>query len=97
MLFLGYDGAVNPTSYLDAWKRLEDVRILPAIPFAPPAAEVSNAPTPGAILLESTDISTANGLDPGSLTRAMNAPATVDVTVPGVSTLPVPLPVLDRA
>ncbi len=97
LLFLGYDGAVDPTKYLDAWKRLEDIRILPAIPFAPPAAEISGAPTPGAILLESTDISTANGLDPASLTRAMNAPATVDVIPPSVAELPVPLPVLDRA
>jgi hypothetical protein len=97
LLFLGYDGAVNPTKYLDAWKRLEDIRIRAAVPFAGPAAEVSSAPAPGAILLESSDISTANGLDPGSLTRAMNAPATVDVTVPHVTQLPVPLPVLDRA
>jgi murein DD-endopeptidase MepM/ murein hydrolase activator NlpD len=97
MLFLGYDGAVNPTTYLDAWKRLEDVRILPAIPFGPPDARTGNAPTPGAILLESADISTANGLDPGSLTRAMNRPPTVDPIPSGVSGLPVPLPVLDRA
>ena len=33
LLFLGYDGAVNPTKYLDAWRRLEDIRILPAVPF----------------------------------------------------------------
>jgi murein DD-endopeptidase MepM/ murein hydrolase activator NlpD len=97
MLFLGYDGAVDPTKYLNAWKRLEDIRILPAIPFAPPAAETTNAPTPGAILLESTDISTASGLDPASLTRALNGPPTVDLTPPGLPGLPVPLPVLDRA
>jgi murein DD-endopeptidase MepM/ murein hydrolase activator NlpD len=98
LLFLGYDGAVNPTKYLDAWKRLEDVRILAAVPFSTlGGAEVSSAPTPGAILLQSTDISTANGLDPGSLTRAMNAPATIDVTRPRVAELPVPLPVLDRS
>jgi murein DD-endopeptidase MepM/ murein hydrolase activator NlpD len=98
LLFLGYDGAVNPTKYLDAWKRVEDVRILPAVPFSTVGgAEASSAPTPGAILLQSTDISTANGLDPGSLTRAMNAAATIDVTKPSVAELPVPLPVLDRA
>jgi murein DD-endopeptidase MepM/ murein hydrolase activator NlpD len=98
LLFLGYDGAVNPTKYLDAWKRLEDVRILPAVPFSTAGgAEVSSAPTPGAILLRSTDISTANGLDPGSLTRAMNAPAAIDVASPRVAELPVPLPVLDRS
>jgi murein DD-endopeptidase MepM/ murein hydrolase activator NlpD len=98
LLFLGYDGAVNPTKYLDAWKRLEDVRILPAVPFSTAGgAEVSSAPTPGAILLRSTDISTASGLDPGSLTRAMNAPASIEVTSPRVAELPVPLPVLDRS
>jgi murein DD-endopeptidase MepM/ murein hydrolase activator NlpD len=96
MLYLGYDGAVDPTKYLTAWQRLQDIRILPAVPYAGPAA-VSSAPAPGAILLESTDISTANGLDPSSLTRAMNAPATVDVTQPSITQLPVPLPVLDRA
>jgi murein DD-endopeptidase MepM/ murein hydrolase activator NlpD len=99
LLFLGYDGAVNPTKYLDAWKRLEDVRILPAVPFSTVGgAETSSAPTPGAILLQSTDISTASGLDPGSLTRAMNAPASLsEVPRPSVAELPVPLPVLDRA
>jgi murein DD-endopeptidase MepM/ murein hydrolase activator NlpD len=97
LLFLGYDGAVNPTKYLDAWKRLADVRILPAVPFSGPGAQVSGAPPPGAILLRSSDISTANGLEPGSLMRAMNAPAPVAVTAPRVAELPVPLPVLDRA
>ena len=99
LLFLGYDGAVNPTKYLDAWKRLEDIRIRVAVPFSlVPAAAVSNAPTPGAILLESSDISTANGLDPDSLRRAMNATKPVHWTPrPGVAELPVPLPVLDRA
>jgi murein DD-endopeptidase MepM/ murein hydrolase activator NlpD len=98
MLFLGYDGAVDPTRYLDAWERLQDVRILPAVPFYTLQASSGNAPTPGAILLQSSDISTASGLDPGSLTRAMRAPPTVDL---GAGTplgrLPTPLPVLDRA
>jgi murein DD-endopeptidase MepM/ murein hydrolase activator NlpD len=96
MLFLAYDGAVNPTKYLDAWKRLEDVRILPAVPFAPPDGG-ARIPTPGAILLESADISTASGLDPASLVRAMNGPPTFDLTPSGVAGLPVPLPLLDRA
>ncbi len=97
MLFLGYDGAVDPTTYLDAWKRLEDVRILPAVPFQPPQAARSNAPAPGAILLQSSDISTASGLDPGSLRRALRAPSTVDLGHTPVGQLPSPLPVLDRA
>jgi murein DD-endopeptidase MepM/ murein hydrolase activator NlpD len=97
MLFLGYDGAVNPTKYLDGWKRLEDVRILPAVPFSLSGGPSSGAPPAGAILLQSSDISSANGLDPGSLTRAMKATAALDVTLPQVGELPVPLPVLDRA
>jgi murein DD-endopeptidase MepM/ murein hydrolase activator NlpD len=99
LLFLGYDGAVNPTKYLDAWKRLEDIRIRAAVPFSLlPTAAVSNAPTPGAILLGSSDISTANGLDPDSLERAMNQTRPiVETPRPSVGDLPVPLPVLDRA
>ena len=81
MLFLGYDGAVDPTKYLDAWKRLEDIRILPAVPLyatQSQAGAASSAPAPGAMLLESSDISTASGLDPGSLRRAMRAPVAVE-------------------
>jgi murein DD-endopeptidase MepM/ murein hydrolase activator NlpD len=97
MLYLGYDGAVNPTQYLNAWKRLEDIRILPAVPFAQQLATTSNAPTPGAILLQSSDISTANGLDPASLRRAMRAPVTVPPGGGSLGELPTPLPILDRA
>ena len=99
LLFLGYDGAVNPTKYLDAWKRLEDIKIRAAVPFTSvPGAATSNAPTPGAILLEANDISTANGLDPDSLRRAMNQTRPLQTAPkPGVAELPVPLPVLDRA
>jgi murein DD-endopeptidase MepM/ murein hydrolase activator NlpD len=99
LLFLGYDGAVNPTKYLDAWRRLEDIRIRAAVPFSLlPVAAGSSAPTPGAILLSSSDISTANGLDPDSLRRAMNATRPIEeVPKPTVGDLPVPLPVLDRA
>ena len=99
MLFLGYDGAVDPTPYLDAWKRLEDVRILPAVPFAAiqAGAAASRAPTPGAILLRSTDISTASGLDPGALRRAMRAPVELTPGSSSIGELPTPLPVLDRA
>ncbi len=97
MLFLGYDGAVDPTKYLDAWKRLDDIRILPAVPFGTSPAETSNAPPPGAILLQSSDISTASGLDPGSLRRALRTPRALDLDGSGVGQLPTPLPNLDRA
>jgi murein DD-endopeptidase MepM/ murein hydrolase activator NlpD len=69
LLFLGYDGAVDPTPYLDAWRHLQDIRIAAAV-WAPTVAPTSRAPIPGAILLQASDISTANGLEPASLRRA---------------------------
>jgi murein DD-endopeptidase MepM/ murein hydrolase activator NlpD len=72
LLFMGYDGAVDPTTYLDAWRRLRDVRFMPNV--AGWAGIVTNpAPRPAAILLQVSDISEASGLDPGSLRRAMGA------------------------
>ncbi|HEY3183331.1 MAG TPA: M23 family metallopeptidase [Gaiellaceae bacterium] len=76
LLYLGYDGAVNPTPYLDAWKRLRD------LPFPIAGAWVSGvpgsipAPQPGAFLLSMADISSADGLDPKSLERALAPPRT---------------------
>jgi murein DD-endopeptidase MepM/ murein hydrolase activator NlpD len=70
LLGLGYDGAVNPTSYLLAWKHLEDVSVAGGDAWAP-LHSLGNAPKPGAILLSATDISSADGLVPGSLQRAI--------------------------
>jgi murein DD-endopeptidase MepM/ murein hydrolase activator NlpD len=70
LLGLGYDGAVNPTSYLLAWKHLQDVSFAGGDAWAP-LHSLGNAPKPGAILLASTDISIADGLVPGSLQRAI--------------------------
>jgi len=71
MLGLGYDGAVDPTSYLTAWERLQDVPITAEGAWAPTPAPNTAAPKPGAILLQVSDISSASGLDPGSLQRAV--------------------------
>jgi murein DD-endopeptidase MepM/ murein hydrolase activator NlpD len=71
MLFMGYDGAVRPYPYLMAWKRLEDIEFAKVAGWAVPVSPTSSAPKPGAILLSSTDISTADGLDPGSLQRVI--------------------------
>ena len=71
MLYLGYDGAVRAYPYLTAWRRLEDVDFAKVAGWAPPISPTSSAPKPGAILLSSSDISTADGLDPGSLERAL--------------------------
>jgi murein DD-endopeptidase MepM/ murein hydrolase activator NlpD len=74
LLGLGYDGAVNPTSYLEAWKHVQDVSFAGGNAWAPRLAGA--APKPGAILIAANDISTADGLDPGSLQRAL-APVAV--------------------
>jgi len=75
LLFLAYDGAVNPTPYLDAWSRQEDLKFPSIEGWAPAFRGTVEAPEPGAILLTATDISTANGLDPESLRRALRAPS----------------------
>jgi murein DD-endopeptidase MepM/ murein hydrolase activator NlpD len=74
LLFMGYDGAVDPTSYLRAWQHLQDVRFLPNVEGWVPTVVTDPAPRPAAILLQVSDISEASGLDPGSLQRAMAAP-----------------------
>jgi murein DD-endopeptidase MepM/ murein hydrolase activator NlpD len=70
-LYLGYDGAVDPTPYLDAWSHQKDLPFPVAAGWAPAIPGGPAAPEPGAILLGMTDISTADGLDPGSLERAL--------------------------
>jgi len=75
MLYMGYDGAVRPYPYLLAWKHLQDVDFAQVAGWAPPISPESSAPKPGAILLSSSDISTADGLDPGSLQRVLRRSA----------------------
>jgi murein DD-endopeptidase MepM/ murein hydrolase activator NlpD len=70
LLFLGYDGAVDPTPYLDAWRHLQDVRFPTGVAWAPEPLRSLLQPA-GAMLLQSTDISTASGLDPASLRKAL--------------------------
>jgi murein DD-endopeptidase MepM/ murein hydrolase activator NlpD len=75
LLFMGYDGAVNPTPYLDAWKHLQDVRFSNVASWLAKTGIADPAPKPAAILLQVSDISEASGLEPGSLQRAMSARA----------------------
>ena len=70
LLSLGYDGVVDPTTYLLAWKHLQDVSFDGGNAWAP-LHSLANAPKPGAILLTASDISTADGLVPGSLERVI--------------------------
>jgi murein DD-endopeptidase MepM/ murein hydrolase activator NlpD len=73
LLHMGYDGVVNAYPYLTAWQRVTDLRF-PAFAngFAPRVSAIGNVPQAGAILLHATDISTASGLDPGSLEAVMS-------------------------
>ena len=74
LLGLGYDGAVEPYAYLLGWRRLENVHFAAAAGWAPPSNAAATAPRPGAMLLHAQDISSANGLDPESLARALEEP-----------------------
>jgi murein DD-endopeptidase MepM/ murein hydrolase activator NlpD len=74
LLFLGYDGVVNAYPYLRAWQHAKDVDFPSAAVWAPTLRATGRAPAAGAILLQSSDISVASGLDPGSLAQAI-APA----------------------
>ena len=76
LLFMGYDGAVNPTPYLQAWKHLQDVRFIDVARWLAKTGISDPAPKPAAILLQVSDISEASGLDPGSLERAMRRTST---------------------
>ena len=71
LLYLGYDGAVDPTAYLDAWSHQQDLPFPVVTGWAPAIPGGRAAPEPGAILLGMSDISTADGLDPASLQRAL--------------------------
>jgi murein DD-endopeptidase MepM/ murein hydrolase activator NlpD len=78
LLPMGYDGVVNGFPYLSAWRRLEDVSFAAGRGWAPPVPPTATAPRPGALLLGSTDISSASGLEPGSLERALVAPVSAE-------------------
>jgi peptidase M23-like protein len=86
LLGLGYDGAVNPSSYLTAWKHLLDVSFAGGNAWAPKLS--GTAPKPGAILIAANDISTADGLDPGSLQRVLRPVARADAYVIKAKPLP---------
>jgi murein DD-endopeptidase MepM/ murein hydrolase activator NlpD len=74
LLGLGYDGAVDPTTYLDSWRRVRQLSFEAAAGWTP-TTQVRNAPQAGAVLLGSTDISSASGLDPHALSKALRSTA----------------------
>jgi len=62
MLYLGYDGAVDPTTYLELWKRIRTLPFPITAGWAPSPPGVVKAPEPGAMLIGATDIASAAGL-----------------------------------
>jgi hypothetical protein len=60
LLSMGYDGVIDPYSYLLAWQRLDDASF-DTTGWTPPG---NRAPPPAAILLQAEDISSYSGLDP---------------------------------
>ena len=73
MLYLGYDGAVDPTTYLAGWRKPKQIDFPAGAAWAPPVPGGATAPEPGAILLQASDISQAAGLDPASIERMLTA------------------------
>jgi hypothetical protein len=72
LLGLGYDGAVDPTTYLDSWRRVRQLSFEAAAGWTP-KTQVKNAPQAGAVLLGGTDISSASGLDPHALAQVLRS------------------------
>ena len=70
-LFLGPDGAVDPGPYLTSWKHMASLPFAVTAGWTPKVPGTIKAPEPGAIALGGSDISTASGLDPASLRRAL--------------------------
>jgi murein DD-endopeptidase MepM/ murein hydrolase activator NlpD len=75
LLYKGYDGVISPYPILIRWQRVEDIQFPDGTGWAPPAPAGAQAPKPGAIVLQVTDISVASGLRPGAVARAFIAPA----------------------
>jgi len=64
LIYLGYDGAVDPTTYLASWRRVRNLPFPVAAGWAPNQPGVSRMPAPGALLLGGTDIA-SGGLRAG--------------------------------
>jgi murein DD-endopeptidase MepM/ murein hydrolase activator NlpD len=74
LLGLGYDGVINPYPYLVAWHARRDESFRVTIP----TEARGGTPQPGAVLLDVNDISTASGLDPDELSRALALPGLLE-------------------
>jgi murein DD-endopeptidase MepM/ murein hydrolase activator NlpD len=68
LLWMGYDGAIDPYPYLMAWLRLDDLAFGSWSPAPGPAPKV------GAVLLQADDISTLSGLGDNTLSSYLIMP-----------------------
>jgi len=68
LLWMGYDGAIDPYPYLMAWLRLDDLAFGSWNPGPGPAPKV------GAVLLQADDISSLSGLGDDTLSSYLIAP-----------------------
>jgi len=76
LLGKGYDGVIDPTSYLESWERLRNLAFSGGVAPTTVASigkAQSTAPEPGAVLLNVADISTVAGLDPAAIKEALAA------------------------
>ena len=83
LLRLGYDGVIDPTAWLQGLVHAQDVAIPQHVaggPQGPAPQAPPSGPLPGAVLLQESDISSADGLDPASLRRVFE-PAPFEGTV----------------
>jgi murein DD-endopeptidase MepM/ murein hydrolase activator NlpD len=89
LLKMGYDGVVDPTKWLQALVHAQDVAIPQHVAGGPQgpqdtATGTPSSPLPGAVLLQESDISSADGLDPASLRRVFEpAPFEGTITLSG--------------
>jgi len=77
LLWMGYDGAIDPYPYLTAWLRLDDLAFGDWDPGPGPAPKV------GAVLLQADDISSLSGLGDGSLASFLTVPTLFGEAEPG--------------
>jgi hypothetical protein len=70
LLYLGRQGAVDPASYLSSWPHVAQIDVAAGPGWAPSVPGTMHAPDPGAILVSSSDISSA-GVGAATLRRRL--------------------------
>ena len=79
LLAMGYDGAVAPYPFLNAWRRAQDVSFDAGRAYlpidGPAAAHRGIAPPAGVVMLEADDISSTSGLVPGAIESTLTGRA----------------------